>query len=174
LPAELVELGEERVDVRDLHRLGTEDEVAGGSPLVGGGGVGEVDRLTDEGGHRRPPCAGLLLEPSPTVTVEAIQEFVHVRARRRSRDDAARYGRAYATLFAPLTEPSAPDLHRGLELFEHHPELGAFDAVLAATARRVSDGAVASATGGFRVVDGLRLAHPADDDFEAALLELGR
>lgn len=109
-----------------------------------------------------------------TTTVEAIQEFVHVRARRRPRADAARYGRAYATLLAPLTEPSGADLEQGLALYERHPELGAFDAVLAATARRVSDGALASADGGFSVVDDLRVAHPAVGDFEAALLDLGR
>lgn len=109
-----------------------------------------------------------------TTTVEAVQEFVHVRARRRPRGDAAQYGRAYATLFAPLVEPTAADLVRGLAVFEQHDALGAFDAVLAATAQRVSEGAIASADGGFRTVDLLRVLDPADDRFEEALLELGR
>lgn len=109
-----------------------------------------------------------------TTTVEAVQEFVHVRARRRSRGDAATYGRAYTTLFAPLVEPTPVDLVRGLTLFEQHLDIGAFDAVLAATAERVSGGVLASADGGFRAVDGLRVLHPADDGFEAALRDIGR
>ena len=108
-----------------------------------------------------------------TTTVEAIQEFVHVRARRRDRADAAALGRAYATLLAPLTQPSPADLAAGLDLFERHPALGAFDAVLAATAQRVSDGVLASADGGFTSVDGLRLLDLADDGFEDTLGSLG-
>lgn len=111
---------------------------------------------------------------SATTTVEAIQEFVHVRARRRPRPDATALGRAYATLLAPLTHPVASDLIRGLELFERHPDLGAFDSVLAATAERVGDGRLVSTDGAFREVDGLRLLHPADEGFEESLRHVGR
>jgi uncharacterized protein len=106
---------------------------------------------------------------SATTTVEAIQEFVHVRSRRRPRPDATALGRAYATLFAPLAQPTARDLEDGLELFEHHRTLGAFDAVLAATARRVGTGILASTDGAFRSVDGLRVLDPADEDFVTSL-----
>lgn len=109
-----------------------------------------------------------------TTTIEAIEEFVHVRARRRDRSDAAALGRAYATLFGPLTQPSAADLDAGLELFERHPALGAFDAVLAATAQRTSDGVLVSADTAFRTLDALRLLDPSDDAFADSLLDLGR
>jgi uncharacterized protein len=109
-----------------------------------------------------------------STTVEAVQEFVHVRGRRRSRRDAATYGRAYATLFAPLVEPTPVDLVRGLSLFEQHERVGAFDAVLAATAERVSGGVLVSGGRGFPGVDGLRVLDPADDGFEELLLEFGR
>lgn len=109
-----------------------------------------------------------------TTTVEAIQEFVHVRARRRERADAAALGRAYATLFGPLVQPSAADLEAGLELFERHPALGAFDSVLAATAQRTSDGLLASADTAFRSLGSLRLLDPADVTFADSLVDLGR
>jgi len=126
----------------------------------------------------RSPCQRLVqlvadgAVPAST-TVEAIQEFVHVRARRRDRADAAALGRAYATLFAPLAQPTAGDLEHGLDLFERHPALGAFDAVLAATARRTSDGLLASTDAAFRAVDSLRLLDPADDAFVTYVQDLG-
>ena len=109
-----------------------------------------------------------------TTTIEAIQEFVHVRARRRDRAEAAALGRAYATLFGPLPQPSAADLDAGLELFERHPALGAFDAVLAATAQRTSDGVVASADTAFRGVDAVHLLDPSADGFADSLVDLDR
>jgi predicted nucleic acid-binding protein len=71
----------------------------------------------------RDPCRSLLVaiaagEIQATTSVEAIQEFVHVRARRRSRIDAAALGRDYAQLLAPLLTISARDLRTGLALFE--------------------------------------------------------
>jgi predicted nucleic acid-binding protein len=90
-----------------------------------------------------------------TTTVEVVQEFVHVRARRRSRADAVTLARRYATALGPLVRPGENSLNGGLSLFEHHPRLGAFDAVLAETAR--SRGwPVASADSAFGEVDGLR------------------
>lgn len=53
---------------------------------------------------------------------------------------------------------------------ERHPTLGAFDAVLAATARRVGDGILASTDGAFRSVDSLRLLDPAEEAFATFLL----
>jgi predicted nucleic acid-binding protein len=69
-----------------------------------------------------------------TTTVEVIQEFVHVRARRRDRTDAATLGSDYAELLSPLLTVTAEHLRRGLSLFEQAKHLGAFDAVLAAAA----------------------------------------
>lgn len=108
-----------------------------------------------------------------TTTVEVIQELVHVRARRRDRSDAAALGRSFATLLAPLTQPDAADLRRGLSLFEEHAGLGAFDAVLAATALRRSEGVLVSGDTAFGAVEGLRLLDPADAAFESALRDAG-
>jgi predicted nucleic acid-binding protein len=46
-----------------------------------------------------------------TTTVEVIQEFVHVRARRQGRASAAKTGRSLAERLAPLlvTEPAVVD-----------------------------------------------------------------
>ena len=63
-----------------------------------------------------------------TTTVEVLQEFAHVRARRRGRADAAELTRTYRRLFAPLLPCDGEDLEAGLELFGHHDALGAFDA----------------------------------------------
>lgn len=90
-----------------------------------------------------------------TTTVEVIQEFAHVRARRRSRSDAAARAGEYAIGLAPLVRPDNEDLHEGLALFgTSEGGLGAFDAVLAATARR-RGWALASADRSFHKVGGL-------------------
>ena len=64
------------------------------------------------------------------TTIEVIQEFVHVRSRRRSRREAADSALGYAALLAPLVRPNEADLQRALGLYADHPRLGAFDAVL--------------------------------------------
>ena len=92
-----------------------------------------------------------------TTTVEVLQEFAHVRARRRSRPDAAAVCRDLITLLTPLTPVTAADLSSGLDLFERHAEIGCFDAVLAAVARRTG-ATLVSADRGFASVlgDGFR------------------
>lgn len=104
------------------------------------------------------------------TTAEVIQEFAHVRSRRRSRQDAVELARRYATLLAPLLPTTSDDLDDGLSLFQRHPELGAFDSVLAAIA--IARGAVAlvSADGGFAEVPGLRHVDLAGPELEALLI----
>lgn len=91
--------------------------------------------------HRfRDPCRELVAAIADGrieagTTVEAIQEFVHVRARRRDRRDAVALGRSYVELLWPLVGVTAEDLERGLTMFETTPSVGAFDAVLAAAAK---------------------------------------
>ncbi len=85
-----------------------------------------------------------------------IQEFVHVRARRRSRSDAVRTGRDYAELFSPLVAVERSALERGLSIFERVPKLGAFDAVLAATALEADADGLVSADAAFAEVPRLR------------------
>ena len=104
-----------------------------------------------------------------TTTTEAIQEFVHVRARRRDRRDAAALGRAYAALLSPLLQPSEDDLVHGLSLFERHEELGAFDAVLAAAALAAGADALVSADRSFAAVRGLTFRELGSPDLPALL-----
>lgn len=71
-----------------------------------------------------------------STTVEVLQEFTHVRARRRDRADAAGLARDFATALSPLTTITADDLFAGLTLFEEWNDVGAFDAVLLAATQR--------------------------------------
>ncbi len=84
-----------------------------------------------------------------TTTVEVIREFVHVRARRRGRQDAAALGRDYSELLSPLLSPTVDDLNDGLAIFERNEGLGAFGAVLAACAARAGIAALVSADTAF-------------------------
>lgn len=91
-----------------------------------------------------------------TTTAEVIQEFVHVRSRRRDRSDAVRTGRYYAELFSPLVGAGRSALEQGLTLYERIPTLGAFDAVLAATALEAEADGLVSADAAFAEVPRLR------------------
>jgi uncharacterized protein len=102
----------------------------------------------------REPCRELIQaiaerRAEATTTVEVVQEFVHVRARRRDRADAAALGRDYAELLSPLLNVTAQDLTNGLALFERTEGLGAFDAVLVACAARTGITALVSADSSF-------------------------
>jgi uncharacterized protein len=109
-------------------------------------------------------------EIQATTTVEAIQEFVHVRARRRGRADAAALGNDYAELLSPLLTVTADHLRNGLSLFEHAQQLGAFDAVLAAAALSADAQALVSADTAFAAIPTLRHVVP-DERGVTALLE---
>jgi len=108
----------------------------------------------------RGPCRDLIGaiaagEVEATTSVEAIQEFVHVRARRRGRADAAALGRDYAELLSPLLVIDDKGLRDGLGLFEQVSSIGAFDAVLVAAATAAGATAVVSADTGFGDIPGL-------------------
>ena len=121
----------------------------------------------------REPCRRILAahragRVDATTTVEVLQEFLHIRARRRPRSDAARLTMSYFAAFDLLTTLPA-DLRRAVDLFERHPGLGAFDAVLAAvTIERRAD-ALISADRAFGAVDGLRWVDPASPELDALL-----
>jgi predicted nucleic acid-binding protein len=112
----------------------------------------------------RAPCRRLLEAHrdgavEAATTVEALQEFVHVRSRRRSRDDAAALAREYAQALHLI--PTGPDdLERALDLFVQHPALGAFDAFLAAVAVGRHLEALVSADRAFGSVATLRWIDP--------------
>lgn len=99
-----------------------------------------------------------------TTTIEVIQEFVHVRGRRRPRSDAADLGRRFATLLTPLVSPGPLELDAGLALFETIEQLGASDAVLAASAIAMGATALVSADGAFDEVPGLAVVRLDADD----------
>jgi len=125
----------------------------------------------------RDPCRAIVTavdagEVAASTTVEVIQEFCHVRARRRNRADAAALARSYAELFSPLLVVDRDDLIDGLELFDQVGSLGAFDAVLAATARRHGADALVSADVEFATVADLQHLDPASPGFTAALARL--
>ncbi len=70
----------------------------------------------------REPCRRLIAAQGDgrvdaATTVEVIQEFAHVRARRRSREDATTLARSYKTAFTLLVT-QAEDLDLGLTLYE--------------------------------------------------------
>src|SRR4029453_11270527 len=104
---------------------------------------------------------------SATTTPEVIQEFVHVRARRHGRSDAVRLGRAYAELLSPLLMAGRSALEQGLALFERLPELGAFDAVLAAAAIESGASGLASADRAFASVPRLTFLELGSPQLEA-------
>lgn len=121
----------------------------------------------------REPCRELIAavaseQLEATTTAGVIQEFVHVRARRRTRADAAALGRDYVDLLAPLIEVTADALRRGLALYDGTERLGAFDAVLAATAITSGATALVSADSAFAEVDGI--AHVTPDSAGVASL----
>jgi len=113
----------------------------------------------------RAPCRRLLTAHGEgrieaTTTIEVIQEFAHIRARRRARTDAVTLARHYLSAFTVLVA-TADDLNRGLTLFEHHPALGAFDAMLAAVALERGAEALVSADRAFASIPDLRWVDPA-------------
>lgn len=117
----------------------------------------------------RQPCQTILGEVRDgsvraTTTVEVIQEFAHTRARRRPRQDATTVARDYANALRPLMRPQLEDLLEGLSLFEVSPRLAAFDAVLAAVARR-REMPLASADRSFGEIEGLTYLDPASESF---------
>jgi hypothetical protein len=103
------------------------------------------------------------------TTPEAIQEFTHVHARRRPREVAASLARRYANLLAPLLVTTETELARGLRLYERHERLGAFDALLAATA--IANGAelFVAADRSFAGVRGLRFVELGSAELERLL-----
>jgi predicted nucleic acid-binding protein len=69
----------------------------------------------------RDPCRTLVEAISQgdvraTTTVEVVQEFAHVRARRRGRDDAVQLASSFADLLAPLTHVRDTHLRVAREL----------------------------------------------------------
>jgi predicted nucleic acid-binding protein len=119
----------------------------------------------------REPCRNLVEaiaddRVEATTTVEVVQEFVHIRARRRDRHDASDRGKELLRLLGPLIAPGDAELVLGLRLFEEYEGLGMFDAVLAATAMRSGADALVSADQAFAAVRGLMHLEPAGPEVQ--------
>ena len=97
-----------------------------------------------------------------TATVAVIEEFVHVHSRYSSRSEAVKLGSRYIDLLGPLVLSSENALRRSLPLFDRHREIGAFDAVLAATAIELGVEALVSGDGGFASIPALPFVHLID------------
>jgi predicted nucleic acid-binding protein len=113
----------------------------------------------------REPCRRLLQAHGDgrieaATTIEVVQEFAHVRARRRSRTDAAALARHYMAALSLLVT-RAEDLDLGLTFFERQSTLGAFDSVIAAVALNQRLEALVSADRAFGDVPDLPWVDPA-------------
>jgi predicted nucleic acid-binding protein/SAM-dependent methyltransferase len=106
----------------------------------------------------REPCRDLIDSIASgrlraTTTIDVLQEFTHVRARRRDREDAARCAHDCLELLTPLLVVGEDDLEQGLRIYTRSHRLGAFDCVLAATAGRSGAAAIVSADAAFGEAD---------------------
>jgi predicted nucleic acid-binding protein len=107
-----------------------------------------------------------------TTTVEVIQEFAHVVARRRGRKEAVVRAKDYLVGLSPLAQPEEGDLLEGLGIFGRLDSLGSFDSVLAAMALR-RNWALASADRAFSRVEGLLHLDPSSSRFVEDARSLG-
>ena len=107
-----------------------------------------------------------------TTTAEVIQEFAHVRAGRRTRQDAVRLAESYLDLLSPLLQVTADDVRNGLGLFRRHTRLGSFDAVLAAAASAAGAEALVSADRSFASLEEPRHLDPGTAEFDRYLASL--
>lgn len=124
----------------------------------------------------REPCRSLVRavqdgQITATTSVEAIQQFTHVRARRRGRADAVDLANDYVDLLSPLLVVDDTDLRERLRLFATSQRLGSFDAVLAAATRSAGADALVSADEAFASVR--TITHIVPDEKGVARL-LGR
>lgn len=103
-----------------------------------------------------------------TTSVEVIQEFANVRARRSDRAAAAHLAMEFAALLSPLVTIGEDELTSGLQIWHKTPSLGAFDAVLAAVARNHA-ATLVSGDKAFAYVAGLDHV-PLDDQTVSRLL----
>jgi uncharacterized protein len=122
----------------------------------------------------REPCQELIRAIAggtilATTTIEVIQEFTHVRARRRGRKDAADLARDYIELLSPLLIVEETDLREGLRLFEQGTAFGSFDAVLAAAAHAAGAEALVSADAGFSAIAAISHVIPDADGVRGLL-----
>lgn len=118
----------------------------------------------------RAPCRRLMRAHTEgrvelATTVSVLEEFTHVRSRRRPRDSAALLARLFAESIL-VVEATLDDFDNGLDLFQSYRHLGTVDATLAAVALRLDVRALVSADRGFAEVTGLRHVDPATPELD--------
>jgi predicted nucleic acid-binding protein len=104
-----------------------------------------------------------------TTSAEVVQEFAHVRAQRRPRADAVRLARSFRDLLSPLLAVVEEDVEAGLQLFQKHERLGAFDALLAAAALREQADGLISGDVAFGAISGLRFVQLGSPELDGVL-----
>lgn len=122
----------------------------------------------------RKPCQRLVKaiadgEVEATTTAEVIQEFTHVRSRRRDRKDAAGLARDYIELLSPLLVIEETDLREGLRIYQEGTGFGPFDGILAATAHATGATALVSADAGLSGIPGVPHVIPDEDGIRRLL-----
>ncbi|WP_026876050.1 type II toxin-antitoxin system VapC family toxin [Jiangella gansuensis] len=122
----------------------------------------------------REPCRSLVQavrdgRVRATTTVEVVQEFTHVRARRRGREDAASLALDVVDTFSPLLRVDENDLRTGIAIYRSSGRLGSFEAILAATAVNAGADGLVSADKAFGDVAGLRHVVPDIDAVQALI-----
>lgn len=96
-----------------------------------------------------------------TTTAQVIHEFLHVYARRRSREEATAAAKRQLALFEPLLTPADADVSAAIDLYARHAQLDSGDALLAAIVLGNPEvDALVTADQGFAAVPGLALLDP--------------
>lgn len=97
------------------------------------------------------------------ISIEVVQEVVHVRRRRRGAlGDATRKAREILSWKLPLHSVERADLDLALGLIDDYPALSTRDALHAATALNRGIDLILSADGSFNRVEGLERTDPGD------------
>ncbi len=100
-----------------------------------------------------------------TTTADVLQEFTHIRGKRRGREDAGRLARDWLDLLSPLLTITEDHARNAISLFERYPQVGAFDSFLAAVAIDSGAEALVSADASFSTIRELRHVSPAEPGF---------
>lgn len=122
----------------------------------------------------REPCREIVRRAAAgdlqgEASADLLQELAHQRARRTGERASAIEATRHAAKLAWWHPVEPEDVHRGLNLFAAHPELGARDAVFAAVALNHGIDAILSTDQAFDAVSGLERIDPADGPAVAAL-----
>ncbi len=117
-----------------------------------------------EGPHREP-CRAVLASVGKgaldaVTSTEALQELLHVRARRVGLVDATQAVRSAAGMVAEVLPVTAEDILDACSLLDSHPSLGVRDALHVAVMRNARIGLLVSVDQDFDSVKSLRRLDP--------------